>query len=183
MKMTTARLKVLLVLPVLLVLGCEAPAPGDPDSPGNGSTTPTCVLYAPARVDIMPITEIVVPKGNGGEQVIAYVSLLDSYGSEVKSPAKFRFELYEQVERSAEPKGRRLEIWPEIDISDPNDNAAYWFDLSAPAENNKHWRNYIRAYCFTLPLKTPPGKDCILEVTCQSPNGRRLTSETALKGR
>ena len=44
---------------------------------------------------------------------------MDSFGSAIKSPCIFRIELYEYVERSPSPLGKRLEIWPDIDLIDP----------------------------------------------------------------
>ena len=65
------------------------------------------------------------------------VSLLDPFDCQIKSPGVFRFELYEYVQRSAEPKGQRVIIWPDI-------------DLTECSENNNHWRDFLRAYEFNL---------------------------------
>jgi len=97
-----------------------------------------------------------------------YVSLLDSFGSQVKSPGIFRFELYQRVLRSAEPKGRRVVIWPDIDLTDP-------------AANNEYWRDFLRAYEFDLPFEPDASQSYILQVTCLCPNSRRIFAEFALK--
>jgi hypothetical protein len=85
----------------------------------------------------------------------------------MKSPGVFRFELYEKVPRSAEPKGKRISKWPDIDLTDA-------------VENNARWRDYLRAYEFTLPLESETGQSHILQATCLCPNGKRLSAEFAL---
>ena len=125
--------------------------------------------YAAVQLAIMPLTETVCPdEGQAGARVRAYVSLLDSAGWQQRGPGVFRFELYEYIRRSAEPKGKRVIIWPDIDLTDA-------------AENNKYWRDYLRAYEFNLDLQVQCDKSYILEATCLSPNGRRLSDKFALK--
>ncbi len=124
--------------------------------------------YAPAKVNIMPLTEFISAGGTQQVEIKPYVSLLDSFGSQIKSPAVFRFELYQRVLRSAEPKGRRVIIWPDIDLTDP-------------AANNGYWRDFLRAYEFDLPFEPDASQSYILQVTCLCPNGRRISAEFALK--
>ena len=178
-------------LPMLLLTyaGCEpvrtAGAPPDQNTAGAA----LCVYYAPVKIDILPLTEFtappggLVPDGGSGPHIDAYVSLLDSFGSQIKSPGKFRFELYEYIQRSAEPRGRRVMIRPESDLSDPNSGNRHWIDLSDPAANNRSWRDFLRAYQFNLPFKPAPGQEYILEATCLTPDGSRLTAEFGLKHR
>lgn len=123
--------------------------------------------YSPVEIDIIPLTEFVNPGESQQSRINLYVSLLDQFGSEIKSPCVFRFELYEKVQRSAEPKGRRVVIWPDIDITEP-------------ATNNQYWRNFLRAYEFNLPFGQAGNQSYILEVTCTSPSGRRLISDFTL---
>ena len=170
--------------PVLLLTcaGCEpvqitGPIPSDVNSP----VVPVCVYYAPVRIDIIPLTEFSGLDAGAEPQIDAYVSLLDAFGSQVKSPARFRFELYERVERSADPKGERVKKWPESDPADPNTDELYWTDLSDPAANNRHWRDFLRAYQFSLGFRPTPQTAYILEATCLTPDGRRLTTEFHLK--
>lgn len=120
--------------------------------------------YSPVEIDILPLTDFVNLGEAQQNQISLYVSLLDSFGSEIKSPCVFRFELYEKVQRSAEPKGRRVVIWPDI-------------DLTEPVENNRYWRNFLRAYEFNLPFGPAGSQTYILEVTCLCPTGKRLTSD------
>jgi len=150
--------------------GCRGPAVPAPVSAqrnGESESSYSYASYAPAKVDIMPLTELVTASGQGS-RIHLYVSLLDAFGSQIKSPAVFRFELYEHVVRSAEPKGKRAVIWAD-------------FDLTSPAVNNEYWRDFLRAYEFNLPFEQASGQTYILQVTCLCPNGSRLASEFTLK--
>ena len=124
--------------------------------------------YAPVKIDILPLTEVIFVDDIDRSGIDVYVSLIDQYGCQVKLPGTFRFELYEHVQRSAEPKGRRITIWPD-------------FDLNGPAANNEGWLDFLRAYEFNLPFDQAGAQDYILEVTCFCPNGRRLLSEYTLR--
>jgi len=124
--------------------------------------------YAPVKIDILPLTEFVFVDNIERSGIDLYVGLLDQYGCQIKSPGTFRFELYEYVQRSAEPKGRRITIWPD-------------FDLNDPLPNNEHWRDFLRAYEFNLPFDQAGMQGYILEVTCLCPNGRRLMGQYALR--
>lgn len=124
--------------------------------------------YTPVKIDIVPLTEFTgVNDAGEGSKIKVYVSLLDSFGYQIKAPGTFRFELYEKVPRSAEPKGRRIDIWPDIDLTDV-------------VENNRYWRDFLRAYEFSLPFESEAGQNYILEATCISPNGKRLSAEFIL---
>ena len=151
--------------------GCDQAQSGQPrPTKGNVSLAPVCTQYAPVKIDIMPLTEFV--RREGAEPKIAlYVSLLDSFGSQIKSPAKFRFELYQRVRRSAEPKGVRTTSWPDLG----------YLDLSDPAVNNKHWRDFLRAYQFDLPFDPGEDHDGILEVTCLTPGAKRISAKYSLR--
>ncbi len=181
MKLSAAIWQALVIALVLVAAGCGPPTLHDPLPRADNPCI--CVLYAPSKIDILPLTELKSAHSAAAPELIVYVSLLDSFGSQIKSPGKLRFELYEQAQRSAEPKGRRVEIWPDIDFSDPNVGNGHWFDLSEPAENDRKWRDFIRAYEFALPLKTAAENSYILEATCLIPSGRRLTAQVSLKAR
>lgn len=169
MKLIAAVSQVFFFLTLLAYAGCE-PAQNSEPPPidNNGPQVPLYTYYAPVRIDIMPLTEFVGPDRAAEPQINPYVSLLDSFGCQIKSPGIFRFELYEHVPRSAEPKGRRVMI-----SSD--------FDLSGPAANNLYWRDFLRAYEFNLPFEPTPDRSYILEATCLTPNGKRLSAEFPLK--
>ncbi|MBL7215401.1 MAG: hypothetical protein ISS71_06960 [Phycisphaerae bacterium] len=53
------------------------------------------------------------------------------------------------------PRGKRLIIWPDI-------------DLTIPGKNNQYWKDYLRSYEFYLPLgfSPQPNQNYLLEVTC-----------------
>jgi hypothetical protein len=53
--------------------------------------------FAPEKISIMPLTEFINPGGTRQANMNLYVSLLDSFGSQIKSPCVFRFELYQKV--------------------------------------------------------------------------------------
>jgi len=123
--------------------------------------------YAPAKINIMPLTEFVSIDDTQQPNINLYVSLLDSFGSQIKSPCVFRFELYQKVQRSSEPKGSRVIIWPDIDLTDP-------------AANNEYWRDFLRAYEFDLPFEPDASQSYMLQVTSLCPNGKRISAEFAL---
>ncbi len=162
---------ILLVL-FLTVAGCESPQTTADSALRTDSASQEVSVYAgytPVKFDILPLTELV----GGSEKVKAsaikvYVGLLDGFDCQMKSPAVFRFELYKKVERSAEPKGKRITIWPDI-------------DLTEPGENNAYWRDFLRAYEFILDFEPTGRPSYILQVTCLCPEGKRLSAEFALE--
>lgn len=125
--------------------------------------------YGPVKIDIMPLTEFTAAdNGEKPSKIKVYVSLLDSFDCQIKTPAVFRFELYDKVPRSAEPKGKRILIWPDIDLKDA-------------AKNNEYWRDFLRAYEFDLPFEPQSGKSYILQTTSLCPDGKRLSADFTLK--
>jgi len=178
------------LLPVALFLSC---GPTEPVGPVPNSTAtpiaevvedaqemvkspppppPVVVLptgFSPSQIEVLPLTELTVPAdGQQGTQLNVYVSLLDVYNEKIKAPGTLRFELYEYVQRSAEPKGQRIAIWPDV-------------DLNHPVENQRYWRDFLRAYEFSLGTQASRSKTYILEVTCRCPSGKRLSAEWSLK--
>jgi len=152
-------------------LGCRQPKP-----PANNTVATNNDInmlsfytnYIPVKIDIMPLTEFVGAGDSQRPKINLYVSLLDQFGSQIKSPGMFRFELYEYIQRSAEPKGKRAIIWPDVDLTDP-------------VKNNEYWRDFLRTYVFSLPCEQSINQDYILQVTCLCPNGKRLTTEFMLR--
>lgn len=142
----------------------ENPATTDNNAGGFSPYAP----YAPVKIDIMPLTEFNSLGDTQRPKLNLYVSLLDQFGSQIKSPGMFRFELYEYMQRSAKSKGKRAIIWPDVDLTDP-------------VKNNDSWRDFLQAYVFSLPCEQSISQDYILQVTCLCPNGKRLSSEFALK--
>jgi len=153
---------------VLLLLGGAGCGPANTESSpkaDSGFNRPS--EYGPAKVDIMPLTEF-TGAGEKPSKIKVYVSLLDAFDCQIKTPAVFRFELYDKAPLSAEPKGERILIWPDIDLNDA-------------AKNNEHWRDFLRAYEFNLPFEPKNGNSYILQVTSLCPDGRRLSAEFVLK--
>jgi hypothetical protein len=163
--------QVLLLIFFSINIGCEQPLRPDETTAKNNNDIDKLsfyALYAPSKIDIMPLTEFVRPGDVQQSKVNIYVSLLDSFGSQIKSPGIFRFELYEHIPRSAKSKGKRAVIWPDV-------------DLIEPVTNNDHWRDFLRAYEFSLPCELAGNHDYILQITCLCPNGKRLSTEFTLR--
>lgn len=118
--------------------------------------------FAPKSVDIIGLSGI---SKNGEKAVLkAYVVLLDQAGSSVKSPVTMRVELYERSGRSPVPKGKRLKLWPDI-------------DLTSAGENNQYWRDYLRAYEFSFDVGVlAHDKSYLVEVTAELAGARRTTA-------
>lgn len=151
--------------------GCESmPATVEPPAQNNNVNELSIYThYAPEKIDVLPLTEFTQTGDNTqATKIKVYVSLLDSFGSQIKTPAVFRFELYQRVPRSAEPKGKRVVIWPDI-------------DLTAPDKNNRHWRDFLRTYEFELPFEPQSNQSYILQATCMGPNDKLLLAEFYLK--
>ncbi|MBN1804346.1 MAG: hypothetical protein JW837_03775 [Sedimentisphaerales bacterium] len=172
MKVTAVKvLKILLLIFLVSVGGCGQLLERHGWSSKNNNSPEKISAYssfAPDRISIMPLTEFVNTDNMRQISIKPYVSLLDSFGSQIKSPCIFRFELYQRALRSAEPKGKRLVIWQDIDLTDP-------------AANNEYWRDFLRAYEFDLPFELDVNQSYILQVTCMCPTDKRLTDEFALK--
>jgi len=172
MRMKQSRIISRLLLLILFSInaGCEQPKT-PPDIPVMTDISfdmlSLYTSYVPVKIDIMPLTELVSP-GKTRPKINIYVSLIDPFGSQIKSPGVFRFELYEYMQRSAEPKGKRVVIWPDVDLTDP-------------VTNNDSWRDFLRAYEFSFPCEQANSHDYILQVTCLCPNGKRLSSEFTLR--
>ena len=125
--------------------------------------------FAPARICILPLTELPGSTGSQAVALTAYIGLLDAFGCQIKAPGVLRFELYQYVPRSAAPKGQRLAIWPDI-------------DLIHPATNNGYWRDFLRAYEFKLDAPAGLNETYVLEATFLCPDGRRLMATFPLHG-
>lgn len=149
---------------LLIFTGCEPAGTKLPSKPD--SSLGPLAEYGPAKVDIMPLTEFAAI-GND-EMIKVYVSLLDAFDCQIKTPAVFRFELYSIVPHSAEPKGRRILLWPDIDLNDA-------------AKNNEHWKDFLRAYEFNLPFEPKANQSYILQVTSICQDGKRISADFTLE--
>jgi len=170
MKVNTVVVQIFSLYLVLLAGGC-APALVEFSPATDSYFTPPSEYtpYSPAEIDILPLTEFVsIGEAEERSKIKVYVSLLDSFDCQMKALGVFRFELYEYAQRSAEPKGRRIVIWPDI-------------DLTNAVENNNYWRDFLRAYEFDLDFEPQNHQNYVLQVTFLCPSGRRLSAESALK--
>ena len=133
----------------VFVCGCENPAM-------QGSGLSVQQGFTIQRVRISALTDFVVSREDPQESEIkTFAELLDAYDTSFKKPCVFGFELYEYKPLMSNPRGKRIIIWPDI-------------DLTSPGKNNKHWKDYLRAYEFYLPLgfSPQPERNYLLEVTC-----------------
>ena len=166
MKAVGVILQVFFFVLLLVGAGCE-PVPSE--SLSETAQLSVYTRYTPVKIDIMPLTEFIwVGDDEEPSKIRVYVSLLDAFDCQMKTPAVFRFELYEYIQRSAEPKGGRIIIWPDIDLIDT-------------VENNQHWRDFLRAYEFNLDFEPESNQSYILQATCLCPDGKRLSAEFGLK--
>jgi hypothetical protein len=124
--------------------------------------------YQPVKAVFLPLSDVYMPDKSGqADTIVAYLALQDGVGSAVKAPAVFRFELYQFKPLSSDPKGKRIHIWDDM-------------DLTAFADNNRYWRDYLRAYEFKFQYNCPNCLKYVLEVTCMCPSGARLTTSITL---
>ena len=155
----------------ILTSGCE-PDGGPAMSPKGSIPASIARSYAPERIRIIGLTDIIgtTALSLNVARLNIYVDLLDAYGSRIKSPGTFRFELYEFVPRSSDPRGDRLILWPDI-------------DLIAAEVNNTYWQDYLRTYQFKLDIDFEPGdtRTFILETTYITAQGKYLTDKYKLQ--
>jgi hypothetical protein len=171
MKLLSIISRILLLTFLFIITGCKQPAEPDETTIVTNDIIDKLSFYtryAPSKIDIMPLTEFAGAGDPQQSKINIYVSLFDQFGCQTKSPGIFRFELYEYIPRSSEPKGKRAVFWPDVDLIDP-------------VTNNDYWRDFLRAYEFNLPCESAGNQDYILQVTCHCPNGKRLSSEFALR--
>ena len=168
MKVAAVAFRILLFIFLLAAAGCGQLTGRTSKADNDLNKISAYSHFAPDRINIMPLTEFINTDNARQISIKPYVSLIDPFGSQIISPGIFRFELYQRALRSAEPKGKRVVIWEDI-------------DLTELAVNHEYWRDYLRAYEFDLPFEKDVNQSYILQVTCQCPNGRRLSTEFALK--
>jgi hypothetical protein len=152
-----------MTLGLLLCTGCAMDGPGgqEPNDPTPQAHQMPTRLFVPDQVNIIPLTQFVKSKKPAElDYIRVYVELLDEYKSQIKSPGKFRFELYNLALRSVEPKGKRIDMWDKT--------------LTNLKQNNRYWREFLRTYEFRLELQHILQGYFILEVTFITPEGRRL---------
>jgi hypothetical protein len=149
---------------VLLCCGCEEQVQTKQSDFPAIEIQKAC-LFVPEKIRFNQLTEFAQ-----NWQITAYVDMLDRFGSRIKAAGIWRFELYDYVPRSADPKGARLYIWPDIDLTDAKTNYGLWQD-------------YLRCYKFDLNLDVDlaGNKTYILQAVCFTADGKRLTDSIELK--
>lgn len=152
----------------ILISGC---GPSKETSiPGKLSGIEVYRLYRPVSVKISGLSAFSRDNGTDASKIEVYVDLLDEFGCRIKSPAVFRFALYEYVPRSSDPKGSGLQQWDDMELMDPQ-------------ANDNYWKDYLRSYIFVLPLNSNPRgtKMFSLYITCITPEGRRISDTYILE--
>ena len=156
---------------LLLLSGCpeERPQPADNGVPPGDKRC----IFGVSQVHIVGLTTLAPdPEDPFASKMEVYIDLIDSFGSRIKAPGTFRLELYEFVMRSGQPKGKRLFIWPDIDLNDA-------------ADNNDHWRDYLRAYVFNRKtvFRAVGGTEYVLQATFLTGDERRLVDTLQIRAR
>ena len=115
---------------LLLVVGCEQ----NSDLHGlQVSLAEKPSGFEPSEIRVVGLSEFVARADSESlPQLKVYIDLLDQFDSRIKAPGVFRLELYQYVPRSAEPRGGRLFMWADI-------------DLTSSEINNNYWRDFLRA--------------------------------------
>ena len=100
---------------LLLAVGCGKPATSRSTEQTQGGLEHIC--FSPAKIRVSPVTALILPtNADGMARIRVCVALLDPFESYLKAPGTFRFELYERILRSAVPKGKRIRMWPDMDL-------------------------------------------------------------------
>lgn len=153
-QMKQSALCVFFVTGLLLLAGCpdETPQPvGNNGLAGNSEC-----IYGVSEIHIVGLTTLAPdPEDAFASKMQVYIDLVDSFGSRIKAPGTFRFELYEFAAISGQNTGKRLFLQqPDIDLTDAD-------------RNNNHWQDYLRAYVFNLKtdFRVAGGTEYILQVT------------------
>jgi len=125
--------------------------------------------YLAQDIDILPLTGFEEAAGEENQAKLnIFCALLDEFGYQIKSPGTFRFELFEFVPRSSQPKGKRIAVWHDIELVDSS-------------KNNSYWKDHMRSYMFDFNFAADPGRAYLLQVTCICPRGVRLTATEIIR--
>jgi hypothetical protein len=149
---------------MMAAFGCqEQAAISQSDFPAVGIQK-SC-LFVPEKIKFNQLTEFAQ---NG--RITAYIDIFDQFDSRIKAAGIWRFELYEYASLSVDPKGARLYLWPDINLADAKTNYGFWQD-------------YLRCYKFDLDLdfELAPNKTYVLQATCFTADGKRITDLIELK--
>jgi hypothetical protein len=154
----------------IFAAGCDEPVRTAAPT-RSGRSLDALSSFAASNIGVMGLTEIVKDADRPGKAKLkAYIDLLDQSGVRIKNPGTFRLELYEFVPRSSDPTGKRLAVWPDINLEDAQ-------------ENNRYWRDFLRTYQFELNMAFAPQSNTsyVLQVTFSTPLGKRLSGNYQIK--
>lgn len=161
---------VLFCLSIVTMAGCEPESVRRPAFE-NDKAFSTAAGFQVGGVHIIGLTRLIPDPENASDKHInTFVDVLDIFDSRIKAPCRFRFELYEFLPRSSRNLGKRVSIWPE-------------FDLTSAKANNLAWKDHLRSYQFDLVLdfNTAQNTQYVLQVTCMTADGKRLTDTFKLQ--
>ena len=153
----------LFVLPI--ISGCETYNSGNSGISVDGNSVRNDCIFVADKIRFNQLTEYV----NNG-QIDVYVDVLDQFGTRIKASGIWRFELFQQEQRTPESKGGRVYLWRDIDLTDANVNFSAWQD-------------YLRCYKIELVFDADitSGKTYILQAVCTTAEGKRITDSVELK--
>ena len=106
MRTITIKFHIFLFALFLLAPGCSLPSRNldiTEQTSNDLDILSLYIRYAPIKTDIMPLTEFTHGGDTKQAHINLYISLVDSFGSQIKSPGVFRFELYEYVLDNLQP--------------------------------------------------------------------------------
>jgi hypothetical protein len=155
----------LAVVLIVFVLGCEDAQQVQQSPDIQSPVFPSVCLFTPQKIKFNQLTEF----AQSG-QITAYIDVFDQFDSRIKAVGVWQFELYESVPRSADSRGSRLFIWPNI-------------ELTEAVIHNTFWQEYLHCYKFDLNLDIDldSGKTYILQAVCFTGDEKRITDTIELK--
>jgi hypothetical protein len=154
---------VLFIVPI--ISGCETYNSGNSGVLADGNSVRNSCIFVADKIRFNQLTEYV-----GSGQINVYVDVLDQFGTRIKASGIWRFELFQQEQRTPESKGARVYLWQDIDLTDASVN------ISA-------WQDYLRCYKIELVFDADieSGKTYILQAVCTTAEGKRITDSVELK--
>jgi len=154
-----------------ILMGAEC-KPGGPGNPGGMNESELNRLYGPQRIEILPFTKFrsfdsdEIPDG-----LEVALRPLDDMGDPVKVYGTFMFELSQYRQASGNHAGPRLESWTQ--------------PILTAADQKRFWDRVTSTYTFQLAWEggefPAVGKKYLLQVTFQSPGGKRLFVDYAFE--
>ncbi|MBN1818366.1 MAG: hypothetical protein JW828_13480, partial [Sedimentisphaerales bacterium] len=125
LRSTAPSTRAILLFPAVLTFffacGCDTfpfPAQSSRTPPDVPRQLDVSQGYLPTHIRIMGLTGFKLGEyGTDTAALEVYIDMLDRFDSRIKAPGVFRLELYEYVPRSSNPRGKRIMIWDDIDLT------------------------------------------------------------------